>query len=269
MSEPPEMAERASVVLSALKYVEAACIEGIVRVTLSRPPANAVSQAMYAEIRDVFAMLDVLFPTAKVVVLRGAGKHFCAGNDLHEFVAMTSTTAPHRMRLVRDAFAAIYDCPVPTIAAVHGSALGTGVALASCCDVIVAASDARFGTPEVSVGVMGGGRHLARLVPEARMRLMYFTAEPQTAEEISKYGSVISVPLTQLNAEVDKVAHSMTRHSRTVLRYAKESLNLSEFMALKTAYEAEQQMTVRVTSEVDSQEARRALVERRDPLYQE
>ena len=170
MSEPPEMAERASVVLSALKYVEAACIEGIVRVTLSRPPVNAVSQAMYAEIRDVFAMLDVLFPTAKVVVLRGAGKHFCAGNDLHEFVAMTSTTAPHRMRLVRDAFAAIYDCPVPTIAAVHGSVLGTGVALASCCDVIVAASDARFGTPEVSVGVMGGGRHLARLVPEARMR---------------------------------------------------------------------------------------------------
>jgi enoyl-CoA hydratase len=241
----------------------------VVQVTLSRPPVNAVSQTMYAEIREVYSSLDMCFPLAKVVILRGAGPHFCAGNDLDEFADMTAAAASHRMRLVREAFAAIVECPVPTVAAVHGSALGTGVALASCCDVVVADCEARFGTPEVGVGVMGGGRHLARLVPEQLMRLMYFTAAPMTAAQLAAYGSIISVPSGRLDAEVQRIANSITQHSRTVLRHAKASLNRSEFLPLKAAYEVEQAMTVRLVADADSVEARRALVERRPPRYRD
>lgn len=255
--------------LTDFTWLNASGAGPVVHVLLSRPPVNAVSQAMYAEIRDVFSTLDMRFPKAKVVVLSGAGRHFCAGNDLDEFASMTPAVTAHRMRLVREAFASIYQCPVPTIAAVHGSALGTGVALASCCDVVVADSEARFGTPEVAVGVMGGGRHLARLVPEHLMRLMYFTAETHTAADLARYGSIISVPSGQLDAEVARIANAVTKHSRTVLRYAKESLNRGEPLPLNTAYEEEQAMTIRIVSEPDSKEARQALVERRPPHYQD
>jgi len=135
-------------------------------VTLDRPPVNAVSQAMYAQIRDLFGRFDEVLPGVKAVVLTGAGPHFCAGNDLDEFLTLDEVNAAGRMRLVRDAFAALYDCPVPVIGAVRGAALGTGLAIAACCDLVVASRSARFGTPEVGVGVMGGARHLARLQGE-------------------------------------------------------------------------------------------------------
>jgi len=96
-------------------------------VTLRRPPVNAVNQAMYAEIRELFSRMDEFCPGIAVVILRGEGKHFSAGNDLDEFLTLTPENSAGRMKLVREAFSAIYDCPVPVIAAVHGHALGTGV----------------------------------------------------------------------------------------------------------------------------------------------
>ena len=79
------------------------------------------------------------------------------------------------------------------IGAVRGAALGTGLAIAACCDVVVAGHSARFGTPEVGVGVMGGARHLARLVPQPFVRLMYFTADPLPAADLAGFGSVVQV----------------------------------------------------------------------------
>ena len=158
---------------------------------LSRPPVNAVNQAMYREIKALFndpGLLD----GAKVIVLAGQGRHFCAGNDIGEFATLRPENADERMAEVRAAFFAIQDCPIPVVAAVHGVAVGTGLAIAASCDFIVAADDARFGTPEVSVGVMGGARHLARLVPEPWVRWMYFTAEPVRGDELARLGGAIA-----------------------------------------------------------------------------
>src|SRR5262249_34444754 len=103
----------------------------LVIVSLDRPPVNAVDRAMYAEIRDTFNGLRQAFPDGRVVVLEGRGRHFCAGNDLADFETMTAANAPGRMQGVREAFWAIRDCPLPVVAAVHGSALGTGLAIAA------------------------------------------------------------------------------------------------------------------------------------------
>jgi enoyl-CoA hydratase len=239
-------------------------------VTLDRPPVNAVSQAMYAEIRDLFGRFDEVLPGVKAVVLTGAGRHFCAGNDLDEFLTLDEINAAGRMRLVRDAFAAIYDCPVPVIGAVRGAALGTGLAIAACCDVVVAGRSARFGTPEVGVGVMGGARHLARLVPQPFVRLMYFTADPVPAADLAGFGSVVQVvDDDQVVAAALALATRMTRHSRTALRHAKESLNAIEFMDLKSGYEFEQRMTGRLVAQADAREAVTALRERRPPAYRD
>jgi enoyl-CoA hydratase len=245
--------------------IEAPCIA---HVELNRPPVNAVDQAMYAELREVFGRFHELLPTARVLVLSGRGRHFCAGNDLHEFGEMTERNASSRMRSVREAFAAIYECPIPTIAAVHGSALGTGTAIAACCDLIVCADSAMLGTPEVGVGVMGGARHLARIVPEHVMRQMYFTGDPVPARDIVGYGGITAVvPDDRLLVEAFRLAGRIARHSGAVLRQAKDSLNRTEFMELRAGYEAEQQATVRLAGHRDSVEARRALLDRRPPSY--
>jgi enoyl-CoA hydratase len=203
-----------------------------------------------------------------VVVLRGEGKHFSAGNDLDEFMTLTSENSPGRMKLVREAFSAIYDCPVPVIAAVHGYALGTGVALAGSCDLVICGESAHFGTPEVGVGVMGGAKHLSRLVPQQVVRLMYLTADPVPASEIIRYGGVVRiVPDADLLDAALELAGRLTRHSPLALRMAKESLNTIEYMDLASGYQFEQRLTGRLAGSEDSQEARRAIVEKRPPRY--
>ncbi|HEX5407133.1 MAG TPA: enoyl-CoA hydratase-related protein [Pseudonocardiaceae bacterium] len=243
--------------------------DGVAHVELDRPPVNAVSQDMYVELREMFSRCHELLPAARVLVLSGRGRHFCAGNDLGEFGEMTERNASSRMRSVREAFAAIYECPVPTIAAVHGSALGTGTAIAACCDLIMCAESAMLGTPEVGVGVMGGGRHLARIVPEHVMRLMYFTGDPVPARDLVGYGGIAAVvPDDRLLAEAFELASRIARHSGVVLRHAKDSLNRAEFMELRAGYEAEQQVTIRLAGHPDSIEARGAMVQRRPPQYE-
>jgi enoyl-CoA hydratase len=237
-------------------------------VTMQRPPVNAVNQAMYREVRELFSRTDELLSGVAVVILRGEGKHFSAGNDLNEFLTLSRENSPGRMKLVREAFSALYDCPVPTIAAVHGYALGTGVALAGSCDLVICGESAYFGTPEVGVGVMGGAKHLSRLVPQQVMRLMYLTAEPVPAAEILPYGGVVRiVPDEDLLQAALELAARMTKHSTTALRTAKESLNTIEYMDLKAGYEFEQRLTGRLAGSDDSKEARLALVEKRPPRF--
>ncbi|MGW0808220.1 enoyl-CoA hydratase-related protein [Nonomuraea sp. NPDC002799] len=239
-------------------------------VTMNKPPVNAVNLSMYEEIRDLFGRFDEVLPGVKAVVLTSAVKHFCAGNELAEFLTLTEANAAGRMRLVRDAFASIYDCPVPVVGAVRGAALGTGLAIAASCDVVVAGESARFGTPEVSVGVMGGAAHLARLIPQPIMRAMYFTADPWPAADLVRFGSVLQVvPDDDVLETALGLTGKMTRHSLAALRHAKEALNTIEFMDLKSGYEFEQRMTGRLAAEPDAKEAVAALREHRVPVYRD
>jgi len=243
-------------------------VEGrIATVWLSRPPVNAVSQQMYREITALFSDPGQ-FAGVRAIVLTGAGRHFCAGNDVGEFASLRPDNADERMAEVRAAFFAIQDCPVPVVAAVHGAALGTGLAIAASCDFIVAAEDARFGTPEVSVGVMGGARHLARLLPQPSVRWMYFTAEPIRGDQLARLGGAIA---TAPAAEVLDVAYQharlIARHSRPILTMAKRSMNAIESMDLQAGYVFEQSLTREISGHPDSIEAVRATVERRPPAY--
>lgn len=253
---------------SALRFLSVRWHGPVAVVTMDRPPVNAVSQEMYGEIRELFSRTDEFLANARAVVLRGEGRHFCAGNDLGEFGSLTPANATGRMKLVREAFASIYDCPVPVIAAVHGAAAGTGVAITASCDLVVCAESARLSVPEVSVGIMGAAKHLSRLVPEHVMRLMYFTAEPVAAAQLLPYGGLVEVvPDDQLLDAALALARRITVHSAVALRHAKESLNSVEYMDLKAGYEFEQRVTVRLSGHPDSQEARRAVLEKRLPSY--
>ncbi len=223
---------------------------------------------MYREIRQVFGDIDTHFPAARAVVLAARGKHFCAGNDLGEFDSMNPDNAPARMKVVREAFWAMYDSPLPVIAAVHGAAVGAGLGLAASCDLIVAAEDARFGLPEINVGVMGGAKHLSRLVPQGLVRRLYYTGELVDAATIAAFGGIAEiVPRAELDDAAQTLARSIARHSPVAIRFAKQNLNAIEYEELKAGYEYEQKRTVELSGYADSKEAVNAFREGREPVY--
>src|SRR5262245_46679800 len=208
--------------------------DGVLVVTLDRAPVNAVDQVMYKEMAEFFRNPDAA-GDVKAIVLAGAGPHFCAGNDLDEFATMTPDNGTERMWRVREAFFAIQDCPVPVIGAVHGAALGTGLAIAASCDVIVAAADATFGLPELTVGVMGGARHLGRIAPQPLVRRMFLTGERLSGADFAAAGGAIVVCAREALLETAMVmARRTASFSPTAVRIGKDILNRIETMDVKT-----------------------------------
>lgn len=240
----------------------------VLLVELNRPPVNAVNEAMYREIHRLFSTIDVSFPTANAAVLTSIGKHFCGGNDLDEFMTMDSANARTRMFNVREAFYAIQDCAIPVIGAVRGAALGTGLALAASCDFVIASTDARFGLPEITVGVMGGARHLARLAPQPFVRQLFFTGDPVSAAELWRVGGLSKVvEPDELLDEAMAVASRVASYSPTALRVAKHTLNEVEKMDVQPGYAYEQGWTGWMSDHPDSKEAIAAAREKRPPVY--
>lgn len=238
------------------------------RVTLARPPVNAVTQPMYVEIRELFNDVERYLPGASVAILAGEGRHFCGGNDLNEFLTLTPENSGERMLLVRETFFAIRDSAIPVIAAVNGVAVGTGLALAASCDLIVAAQGARFSLPEVGVGVMGGAKHLSRLAPEGVVRRMHLTADMVPVEDLLPYGGIAKVvPEDELLDAATALAAQIARHSPVAVKFAKRSLNTIEYMDIKSGYEFEQSLSGELSAYDDSKEAVRAFFERREPQY--
>lgn len=242
--------------------------DAIATVWLARPPVNSVSQAMYRELEALFSQPERYLPGAKAIVLAGRGRHFCAGNDLHEFATLSPENSDERMAEVRAAFFAIQDCPTAVVGAVRGAAVGTGLAIAASCDFVVAAEDARFGTPEIGVGIMGGARHLARLVPEPIVRWMYLTGEPVDVHRLVALGSVVATTSPDDVVALARAhAARIVRHSTAAIRMAKRSLNAIEVMDLQPGYTFEQGLTRELSGHPDSLEARRATLERRPANY--
>src|SRR5579863_8181104 len=159
---------------------------GIAEVVIDAPPVNALDVATW------FALADAIIaagrdPDIRVVVVRAEGRGFCAGVDIKEIQAKGDEALVGVNRGCAAAFAAVYDCEVPVVAAVHGFCLGGGIGLVGNSDVVVASDDATFGLPEVDRGALGAATHLARLVPQQRMRAMVYTGARATAAELLAY----------------------------------------------------------------------------------
>ena len=242
-------------------------------VTLDRPPVNAVNNETFVQIRDVFATLgddrDV-----RVAIFTGAGdKAFCAGADLSP-----SDSAPRSERhpreltdaghLAREAMWAIIDCAVPVIGAINGYALGAGLAYAACCDMLVASENARFGTPEINVGLLGASAHLSLMMGRHKAREMFLTGEQVSAHEMYRIGAVreVTAPDKLMDTALE-LAQELAAKSPIALRLAKESMNRIEDLPLREAYRTEQDYTTRLMRFDDSREARRAFREKRNPEY--
>ena len=218
--------------------------DGIAEVVVDYPPVNALPVAGWFELARVVRGLGE-DPAVHVVVLRAEGRGFNAGVDIKEMQATAGFDALlGANRGCYEAFAAVYECAVPVVVAVHGFCLGGGIGLVGNADVIVASEDATFGLPEVDRGALGAATHLARLVPQHKMRAMVYTSATATAAELHAFGSVLSVvPQESLRAAAFEVAGSIAAKSPTVIRAAKESLNGIDPVDVRRSYRFEQGFT--------------------------
>jgi enoyl-CoA hydratase len=239
--------------------------QGIAEVVVDVPPVNALTVAGWFELADIITAAGK-DPETRVVVLRSEGKGFNAGVDIKEmqntegFAALIGAN-----KGCFAAFAAVYDCPVPLIAAVQGFCVGGGIGLAGNADIVIASDDAFFGLPEVDRGALGAATHLARLVPQHKMRAMVYTGATATAGELHAFGSVLQVvPRDELRTAAFAVAADIAKKSPTVMRAAKESLNGIDLWDVKRSYRFEQGFTFELNLAGVSDELRDAFVEKRD-----
>jgi len=218
--------------------------DGIAEVVMDNPPVNALTVAGWFELAETLRRVGA-DPNVRVAILAAEGKGFNAGVDIKEmqrtegFEALIGAN-----RGCFAAFAAVYECPVPVIAAVNGYCLGGGIGLVGNADIIIAADDATFGLPEVDRGALGAATHLSRLVPQHKARAMFYTSATATAAELHAYGSVLRVvPAAELVEAARDVARQIAAKDPTVIRAAKESLNGIDPWDVKRSYRFEQGFT--------------------------
>ena len=217
---------------------------GIALVELSRGKVNAIDGQMY---EDIAATFDALSDDqdVRVIVLTGQGRIFSAGNDINEFRTMFS----------------VRECHLPVVSAVNGPALGSGFGLVALSDLVVASERATFGLPEMNVGVLGGGRFTARMLPQQAMRRMFLTAEPVDASTLERWGAPLEVVAHDDLLEIATArARSIAEKSRHAIVLAKQSLNGCEDLDIRRGYELEQSFTVRLSEHPDSKTAVEAQV---------
>src|SRR3954454_6486977 len=236
----------------------------IAEVVMDNPPVNALTVAGWFELADVVRSLGG-DPAVRVVVLRAEGRGFNAGVDIKEMQNSAGFDALiGANRGCYAAFAAVYECAVPVIAAVSGYCLGGGIGLVGNADIVIASEDAVFGLPEVDRGALGAATHLARLVPQQVLRWMVYTCSNLTATELARYGAILQVvSRDELRDVALRLARDIATRHPFVIRRAKESLNGIDPVDVHKSYRFEQGFTYELHVAGVADEHRAAFVEKR------
>jgi len=235
---------------------------GIAEVIIDFPPVNALPVQGWFDLANAVTAAGA-DAAVRAVVVAAEGRGFCAGVDIKQMQQASGHEALlGASRGCFAAFAAVYDCPVPVIAAVHGFCLGGGVGLAGNADIVVAADDATFGLPEVDRGALGAATHLSRLVPQQLMRTMVYTCRTVTAQQLNAFGTVLDVvPPAELRAAALAVAREIAAKDPATIRLAKQSLNGIDPVDVKRSYRYEQGFTFELNLTGVSDAARQAFID--------
>ncbi|EHG8284642.1 2,3-dehydroadipyl-CoA hydratase [Klebsiella oxytoca] len=237
----------------------------VLQLTLNRPQArNALNNALLTQIADVLdaAALD---PTVGVCVISGNQRFFAAGADLNE---MAEKDLPATLDDIRPRLWARIDAfNKPLIASVNGYALGAGCELALLCDLIVAGDNARFGLPEITLGIMpgaGGTQRLIRSVGKALASRMILSGESIDARQALRAGLVSEVYPPALTDEYAlALAATVAHHSPLALRAAKQALRLSQEVSLQAGIQQERQLFTLLSATEDRREGIDAFLHKR------
>ncbi|XAS74165.1 enoyl-CoA hydratase [Micrococcaceae bacterium Sec5.1] len=238
-------------------------------ITLNRPEAlNALNKAVMDDLVDAAKAMDS-DPGLGAVVLTGSGKAFAAGADIKEMAAQG-----YMEMYDADWFRGWEDLTrlrIPTVAAVSGFALGGGCELAMMCDLIIAGDSAKFGQPEINLGVlpgMGGSQRLTRAIGKAKTMDLMLTGRFIGAEEAERAGLVSRVvPAGDVLEEALKVAQLIASKSKPVARLAKEAVNAAFETGLAQGVLLERRIFHSLFATHDQKEGMAAFIEKRQPEF--
>jgi enoyl-CoA hydratase len=235
-------------------------------ITLNRPEAmNALSPDLMTELSEVLTQSEDN-PEVAVVVLTGSEKAFAAGADIKAMKDMTYMQM-YQGDFITKNWERITTFRKPTIAAVAGFALGGGCELAMMCDFILAADNAKFGQPEINLGILpgaGGTQRLTRFIGKSKAMEMVLTGRMMDAQEAERSGLVSRVvPLAELREEALKVAEKISQMSMPIVMMAKESVNRSYESTLAEGMRFERRLFHSAFATEDQKEGMAAFVEKR------
>ena len=221
--------------------------EGIGYVTLNRPRVlNAYNLRMRDEIYQILgAVRDD--PEVMAVIFSGAGERaFSVGADITEFLTAPSPVIARQARWERDVWGLFLSIPKPLIAALHGYVLGSGLEMALCCDLRIAAENARLGLPEITLGMIppaGGTQNLPRTIGRAKALEMLLSGQWIDAREAYRIGLVNQVVAPQdLIQAAEGMARKIMSRSALAVRYAKEAVNRGLELSLEEGLELERKL---------------------------
>lgn len=251
------------------QYLEIQPIGRIIVLSINRPEAlNALNRQVFDELEHFFMIAPPDPSSIDGIIITGKGeKAFAAGADIKEFAALDQVKATQLSRRGQLIFQAIENFPKPVIAAVNGYALGGGCELAMACHLRIAGSKARFGQPEVNLGILpgyGATVRLVRLIGKSRALHLLLTAEIIDADTALRYGLVNAK--TEAGEEVATAINWLTRMGEKgplAISATLAALNLTQ----KDVYEAEAEWFGRLAASADFKEGADAFVHKRQPQF--
>ena len=247
--------------------------DGIATITINRPKAlNALNQATVSELKDVVEKVAA-DKAIKVVIITGAGaKSFVAGADIKEMASKNAAEGREWGQFGQNVFTEIENLPQPVIAAINGFALGGGCELACACDFRYAAENAKFGQPEVGLGItpgFGGTQRLPRVVGRGYGKEMIFRANMIDAQEAHRIGLVNKVvPQEELMDTCKKVAKEIMGNAPIAVQLAKTAINRGINCDVVTGIAYEDEVFALCFSTADQKEGMDAFVNKRAKHFQ-
>jgi enoyl-CoA hydratase len=246
--------------------------EHIARITLNRPlEDNVINLQLGQELED--ACREVNQDNGiYVAVITGAGNVFCGGSEL-EKLFQSSRKRPGQEQIIKqyNVASAVAGIEKPVIAAINGDALGQGLEIALACDIRIAAQKARFGFPDVALGLIpmdGGTQRLPRIVGKGKALELILTAETINADEANEIGLVSQVvPAASLATATDAVVRSMSDKAPIALRYVKEAVNKGLDMTLEQGLRLEADLYFLLHTTDDRTEGINAFKQKRTPGF--
>jgi enoyl-CoA hydratase len=245
--------------------------EGVALVTISRPEAmNALNSTFFSEFNDLLNSIGK-DDTIRILVITGEGKAFVAGADIAEMVNMNFDQACCFSKMGQKTFLRIEKLEIPVIAAINGFALGGGCELAMACDFRIASTAARFGQPEVNLGLIpgyAGTQRLSRLAGMGNALYLILTGEMISAEDALHNGLVQKVvPPEMLMEEVMKIARKMAANGSHAIRTAKEIIRKGREIPLQEGSKLESEAFSKLFDYPSTKEGMKAFLEKRKPNW--
>lgn len=252
--------------------IEEALQDHVLTVRLAGSGANAITRGMAISLREI-AGRAARSDNVRALLITGAGDNFCAGSNIGELAQLrTEGKGPGTLLDVEaKALQAIADLDIPTIAAVQGVAMGGGLELAMCCDIIVAAVDARISFPEIFLGAfpaLGGTVRLQQRIGEGRARELLMLGRELDGRQACEWGLVMrAVPRTDLECEARALANRLAAAPTAAIAEIKQSIRLARNVSEKAALDAALAAAIRHSDSAEVAEGLRAFAAKEKPDF--